>query len=155
MTERYEAGSEGTGSAPGALRLSLMGGFRLEDQNGCPILLNLRKAEALLAYLAMSPGQSAARETLAALLWGGFEQPRARQSLRQVLLALGRTLNAGRPPVLRVSSQTVALTPGGQIGTSNKTDAPQVQITPNSDGLLVLLPKEHLDVVIQALVPAG
>jgi DNA-binding SARP family transcriptional activator len=92
-----------------------MGGFRLEDRNGAPLPLNLRKAEALLAYLAVSPGQTAARETLAALLWGGFEQPRARQSLRQVLLALGKTLNAGRPPVLHVSSQTVALGPGALL----------------------------------------
>ncbi len=112
MSERSATVSDGTGQAADPLRLSLTGGFRLEDRNGCPLLLNLRKAEALLAYLAMSPGQSAPRETLAALLWGGFEQPRARQSLRQVLLALGRTLNADRRPVIQVSGQTVTLVPG-------------------------------------------
>jgi DNA-binding SARP family transcriptional activator len=74
--------------------------------------LKLRKAEALLAYLAVSPGQSAARETLAALLWGDFEQSRARQSLRQVLSALGRALSGCRPPPLCVRSQSISLVPG-------------------------------------------
>ena len=115
MSERDRIGAERTRASGGGLRLSLLGGFRLDDRNGATLLLNLRKAEALLAYLAVSPGQTAARETLAALLWGGFAQPRARQSLRQVLLALGRTLNAGRPPVLRVDSQTVALEPGALL----------------------------------------
>ncbi len=110
MPERGAVGTETADAS--ALRLNLLGGFQLEDGNGNPLSLTLRKAEALLAYLAVAPGQSAPRETLAALLWGGFEQPRARQSLRQVLLALGRTLNAGSAPVLQVTSQAVSLAPG-------------------------------------------
>jgi DNA-binding SARP family transcriptional activator len=50
-------------------QLRLFGEFSLEDSEGRPILLNLRKAEALIAYLALAPGQSSSRERLAALLW--------------------------------------------------------------------------------------
>jgi DNA-binding SARP family transcriptional activator len=63
-------------------QLRLFGEFSLEDSEGRPILLNLRKAEALIAYLALAPGQSSSRERLAALLWGDSDQGRARQSLR-------------------------------------------------------------------------
>ena len=93
------------------LRLRLFGGFQLETSDGQLITINLRKAEALLAYLAVVPGQRASRETLATLLWGEFEQHRARQSLRQTLLALTKALAKGDVQVLRMESQTVSLIP--------------------------------------------
>ncbi len=95
----------------GPLRLRLFGGFHLEDASGRPVALKLRKAEALLAYVAVSSGQAAARQELAALLWGESEQPRARQSLRQVLLALSKALARCQPAVLQITSQTVSLAP--------------------------------------------
>ncbi|MEM7224890.1 MAG: AAA family ATPase [Pseudomonadota bacterium] len=94
------------------LKLRLFGGFQLEDANGKMIAISLRKAEALLVYLAMSPGQRASRENLAALLWGEAEQHRARQSLRQTLLALTKALASSEIQVLRMESQTVSLVPG-------------------------------------------
>lgn len=94
------------------LQLRLLGGFQLEDSSGQALTVNLRKAEALLAYLAMVPGQRASRESLATLLWGEFEQQRARQSLRQTLLALTKSLSGCDIQVLRMESQTVSLTPG-------------------------------------------
>jgi DNA-binding SARP family transcriptional activator len=112
MTGCGEAGDDATAGKTGGVHLRLFGGFRLEDEDGRPIPFALRKAEALLAYLAASAGQSAPRETLATLLWGDFAQPRARQSLRQVLLALGKTLRRCTTPVLRVTDQTVSLEPG-------------------------------------------
>jgi DNA-binding SARP family transcriptional activator len=115
MTGHGDVGPDATLGTTGGVRLRLFGGFRLEDENGRPIPVSLRKAEALLAYLAVSAGQSAPRETLAALLWGDFAQPRARQSLRQVLLALGKTLRRCETPVLRVTDQTVSLAPGAVL----------------------------------------
>ena len=115
MTGHGEVGLDAMLGTAGGIRLRLFGGFRLEDEYGRPIPVSLRKAEALLAYLAVSAGQSAPRETLAALLWGDFAQPRARQSLRQVLLALGRTLHRCETPVLRVTDQTVSLEPGAVL----------------------------------------
>ncbi len=72
------------------VRLYLFGGFRLENAEGEVLSISLRKAEALLAYLAMAPGKTASREKLATLLWGESDQHRARQSLRQALFALTR-----------------------------------------------------------------
>ena len=92
--------------------LRLFGGFQFYNSDGQPISVSLRKAEALLAYLAVSAGQVASRETLAALLWGEFEQHRARQSLRQVLLALTKALAVCDGPFLRIESQQVSLVPG-------------------------------------------
>ena len=95
-----------------AARLRLFGEFALEDVSGRPISLHLRKAEALLAYLALTPGQSASRETLAALLWGDSDQQRSRQSLRQVLFALTRAFAQLELPLLHVESQLVRLSDG-------------------------------------------
>ena len=94
------------------LSLRLFGGFQLEDADGKAITITLRKAEALLVYLAMVPGQRAPREKLATLLWGDVEQQRSRASLRQTLLALTKALARSDVQVLRMESQTVSLVPG-------------------------------------------
>jgi DNA-binding SARP family transcriptional activator len=90
-------------------QLRLFGEFSLEDSEGRPILLNLRKAEALIAYLALAPGQSSSRERLAALLWGDSDQGRARQSLRQAIFALTKAFAQRDLSLLRLESQAVRL----------------------------------------------
>ncbi len=92
------------------LALSLLGSFRAEV-DGAPVSLPTRKAQALLAYLAMSPGQAHPRDKLAALLWGNLRESQARGSLRQALTALRRALGASG--ALRLAGDTVALDPGG------------------------------------------
>ncbi len=94
------------------LILRLFGGFQLVDADGNPIHLTLRKTEALLAYIASLPGQTTSRDRLSSLLWGDFERTRARQSLRQALLALTKGLVQQDTTVLRLESQSVSLTPG-------------------------------------------
>lgn len=91
------------------IQLKLLGKFRLETAEGQNIALPLRKAEALLAYLATSAGQESSRENLSSLLWGAFEQQRARQSLRQVLLSLTKTSSEFGVSILRMVSKTVSL----------------------------------------------
>ena len=93
------------------VRLFLFGGFRLENASGEVLSISLRKAEALLAYLAMAPGKTASREKLAALLWGESDQQRARQSLRQALFALTREFAQAEVSLLRMESQMVSLDP--------------------------------------------
>jgi len=93
------------------VRLFLFGGFRLENSGGEVLSMSLRKAEALLAYLAMAPGKTASREKLATLLWGESDQQRARQSLRQALFALTREFVQAEVSVLRMESQMVSLDP--------------------------------------------
>jgi DNA-binding SARP family transcriptional activator len=58
-------------------------------------LSSRRKELSLLAYLARRAPRSAARAELAALLWEGIDDARARQSLRQALLELKRVVGDG------------------------------------------------------------
>jgi DNA-binding SARP family transcriptional activator len=74
------------------LDLSLLGGFRA-TLDGEELQFGTRKSEALLAYLAMPPGQMHPREKLAVLLWGDSGEEQARQSLRQTLFTLRKPLN--------------------------------------------------------------
>src|SRR5262245_52448148 len=91
------------------LDLTLLGGFRVRLDAGPPLILSTRKAQALLAYLALPVGQAHPRDKLAALLWGDMRDPQARASLRQALTAIRRTL-AGLD-ALRVDAETVSLDP--------------------------------------------
>jgi DNA-binding SARP family transcriptional activator len=72
----------------------------------------MRKAQALMAYLAVPPGRAHSRDKLASVLWGNTGDEQARQSLRQTLVALRRALPAARPPILIVDRDTLALDPG-------------------------------------------
>jgi DNA-binding SARP family transcriptional activator/tetratricopeptide (TPR) repeat protein len=77
----------------GALQLTLLGGFQARRPGGVPVTVARRKAQALLAYLALHPDRSHPREKLAALLWGEAPGERARHSLRQALLTLRQALS--------------------------------------------------------------
>lgn len=77
-------------------RLYLLGAFRLEVA-GQPVSLPTRKAESLLAYLALHPEPTGhSRERLAALFWGDSPDADARRSLRVALTGLRKAL-AGEP----------------------------------------------------------
>src|SRR5438477_8688392 len=90
------------------LKLTLLGGFRARLDPGSSLVLPTRKAQALLAYLALPLGRAHPREKLAALLWGGIREPSARASLRQALFSIRRTL-AGAERTLRQEGATIAL----------------------------------------------
>ena len=66
--------------------LTLLGGF--EARTGAKVLALPRKAEALLAYLALSSTPTHSRSKLAALLWDDALGDDARNSLRQVLFRM-------------------------------------------------------------------
>ena len=74
------------------LSLTLLGGF--EARAGSKVVSLPRKAQALLAYLALDPSSTPSRAKLAALLWSDASDQDARNNLRQVLFrtrhALGR-----------------------------------------------------------------
>ena len=70
--------------------------------------LPTRKAEALLAYLAIRPDHLHERHALALLLWGGSGEDQARHSLRQALLALRKALPKTVPPILRIEPEVVS-----------------------------------------------
>ena len=77
--EARKTHDRGTQSEKDQLAISLFGGVSLHIA-GHKIELRNRKAEALIGYLALSPGPSETRERLAGLLWSEMEESRARGS---------------------------------------------------------------------------
>jgi DNA-binding SARP family transcriptional activator len=73
------------------LSLRLLGGFRAQHGPGRPLTIR-RKAQALLAYLALHPGAASSRDALAGLLWSGTTDEHARHNLRQTLFALRQAI---------------------------------------------------------------
>ncbi len=94
------------------LSLTLMGDFQARIGRGAPLRLRTRKAQALLAYLALPPGQPHSRDKLATLLWGDRSQPQARSRFRETLFVLRRALAPTDPPCLILTGETLALNPG-------------------------------------------
>ena len=78
--------------APPLLRISLLGGMTLHIGDR-EISLSNRKARALIAYLAVTPGMRETRERLVGLLWSETEDGKARASLRQLLHGLRDALD--------------------------------------------------------------
>jgi TolB-like protein len=93
------------------LNLTLFGGFEARLASGTVVDLPGQKERALLAYLAMSPGDAHPRERLAGLLWSERGDRQARDSLKQALMRLRRFLDAAEGDTLRADRQSVALEP--------------------------------------------
>ena len=74
------------------LELILLGRFECLLSSGQRISLSMRKAEVLLAFLALSPGLRHPRERLINLLWSDRSEDQARNSLRQCLSAIRKSL---------------------------------------------------------------
>jgi DNA-binding SARP family transcriptional activator/tetratricopeptide (TPR) repeat protein len=91
------------------LTLRLFGGFHAHLGAGTPLPLTARKAQALLAYLAVRPGQAHPRDKLATLLWPDTSDDQARQSLRVALVALRRALSSAEPAILMAEGETLGL----------------------------------------------
>ena len=91
-----------------AFRMHLSGPLRLEGPDGRPVEGLSRRGQAMLAFLALQPGQRAERGKLADLLWSDRGEEQARASLRQELSVLGRRL----PGILVADRQSVRLAEG-------------------------------------------
>src|SRR5215813_9478381 len=68
--------------------LTLLGGFQARLSHGPLLTVPTRKAQGLLAYLALPCGVAHPRDKLAALLWGDMREGQARTNLRQTLFML-------------------------------------------------------------------
>jgi DNA-binding SARP family transcriptional activator len=95
------------------LNLTLMGGFRARLSSGVTVMLPTRKAQALLAYLALHTDQPQSREKLAWLLWSDTAEEHARHSLRQTILSLKKALVPIQAPTLVLEGDDVALSLSG------------------------------------------
>jgi DNA-binding SARP family transcriptional activator len=91
-----------------ALAISLLGGFQARV-GASTIHLPTRKTQALLAYLALHPGQPHEREKIQGLLWPDAPPRQAQASLRQTLFTLRKTLPRTSAAALLTTTTTVAL----------------------------------------------
>jgi len=98
-------------------RLTLLGAFTLSGTTPCAV--PSKKGQALLALLAIPPGQPHRRDKLATMLWSGHSEESARQNLRQCLTAIRRGCQGnGALPVaaegdlLRLEAANVAVDVG-------------------------------------------
>src|SRR5262250_2370986 len=74
------------------LRLALLGSFEARTDSGLSLSIPRKKAQTLLAYLAMHPKQTHLRDKLATLLWDDAPAEQARLSLRQTLFIIRQAL---------------------------------------------------------------
>ena len=92
-----------------SLRLNILGRFDARLSSGEVLLLPTRKAEVLLTYLSMTPGQPHSRDRLMNLLWSDRGEDQARNSLRQTLSVLKKALEVIDPLPLQVNRTTVSV----------------------------------------------
>jgi DNA-binding SARP family transcriptional activator len=93
------------------LDLTLLGGFQARLTPGPPVKVPTRKAQGLLAYLALPGGRAHPRDKLAALLWGDMRPEQARNNLRQTLFNLRKAVLVMAPESLHRDGASVALDP--------------------------------------------
>jgi len=91
------------------LHLTLFGGFDARLEPGGPVVLPRKKAQALVAYLALRPGSRQPRDKLIALLWGDCGDDEARHNLRQTIMVLRRSLGSTATPLLLAEGETLAV----------------------------------------------
>jgi TolB-like protein len=99
------------GQREASLRLDLLGGFALHDAHSRELAIRSKKAQALLAILALATGRPQARAKLIALLWSDRGEAQARSSLRQALSELRKALPDVDPPILTGGREEVCLDP--------------------------------------------
>jgi DNA-binding SARP family transcriptional activator len=93
------------------LQVRLLGGFEARWDGGPELVLKGRKAQALLATLALTPGVARSRDNLIGLLWSDRGEDQARGSLRQALTELRKAFADLDPPPLIADRETVRIDP--------------------------------------------
>lgn len=91
-----------------SLQLVLLGGFQARAA-GQEINVPGRKERALLAFLAMPVGEARSRDKLAGLLWSDRGDTQARESLKQAVFKLRKSLDGVQPSPLRADREFVTL----------------------------------------------
>ncbi len=94
-----------------SVEIVLLGGFQVRAA-GQAIDVPGRKERALLAFLAMPPGELRSRDKLAGLLWSERGDKQARDSLKQVILKLRKSFDFVRPQPIRADRESVTLDGG-------------------------------------------
>jgi TolB-like protein/Tfp pilus assembly protein PilF len=95
-------------STMASLQLVLLGGFQARAA-GQEIDVPGRKERALLAFLAIPAGESRSRDKLAGLLWSDRGDSQARDSLKQAVFKLRKSLDGVQPLPLLADRDCVRL----------------------------------------------
>ena len=95
------------------LTLRILGGFEARLSSGEVAKIPIRKGQALLAFLALKPGEVIARSKLAGLLWGDLGDKQAQANLRQALAVLRKALSPIQDGILRADHQSIGLDGAG------------------------------------------
>ncbi|WP_214471668.1 BTAD domain-containing putative transcriptional regulator [Mesorhizobium sp. dw_380] len=90
-------------------RISLFGGFRIENGTADPPRLTGKRGPAIVAYLARCPGMVATRERLADLFWGDSDSEHSRNSLRQTLSVMRRDLSRAGVDLIHSRGELIGL----------------------------------------------
>lgn len=97
----------------GRVAIAVHGTFRLVAGDGTRIDLPSRKGVALIAMLALLPGQEHNRDWLRRQLWGSRDEEQAQASFRKELSRLRKLLDPIAPGLLCTAGRRVWLDPGG------------------------------------------
>jgi DNA-binding SARP family transcriptional activator len=92
------------------LQLQLLGGFDIIRDGASAGQVSLRRAQAMLAFLALKTSRAESREALVELLWPDRFKEQAQASLRQVLFEL-RSIPTIGPGLVETTRTEVALGP--------------------------------------------
>src|SRR5262249_59910407 len=98
-------------SAMASLRLVLLGGFQAfaaGQESDVPG----RKERGLLAFLAMPAGVLRSRDKVTGLLWSDRGDSQARDSLKQAVFKLRKSLDGLQPPPLLADRELLSLERG-------------------------------------------
>jgi len=93
------------------LDVRMLGGFEAQLDTGQKIAPSMRKTEALLAYLALTPEKARSRDHLVGLLWSDRGEEQGKSSLRQSLTALRRVLHVNGDTILITEGDIISLVP--------------------------------------------
>ena len=93
-----------------SVQLCLFDGIQLRIGNR-ELPLKCRKAKALIAYLALTPGMKETRDRLVGMLWSDPDETKARGSLRQVLFSLRYAFSKADVAGFSSNGQEVSLNP--------------------------------------------
>ncbi len=90
----------------------LFGGMELRDADGRELIIETRKARALLAYLIVECSRWHSRERLAGLLWGERGETQARNSLNQALYEVRKIETATNLKIVERETDRLRLSAG-------------------------------------------
>ncbi|MFT5439318.1 MAG: DNA-binding SARP family transcriptional activator [Alphaproteobacteria bacterium] len=97
------------------IAIRLFGKLVLAGPDGAALSITGAKTQGLVAYLALNTEMPPSRDRLMALFWGDRFAEQARQSLRQAIAKLRRTLSVAGNDILLTDSDRVGFNPSKVI----------------------------------------